>query len=78
MCLLKYDHPCCRCAVPEPGPPAPGLPTPARSTPPAADSCPPGALPAAQDQQLLAAQPFPQFQHGEIQILHFPYAYITH
>ncbi len=66
MCLLKYDHSCCRCPLPEPGPPTPGLPASARSTPPAADSCAAGAFPAAQSQQLLTAQPLPQFQHGMI------------
>lgn len=54
----------CRCPFPEPSPPPPGLPRPARTTPPAADSCPAGALPAAQGQQHASSQPLPQFQHG--------------
>lgn len=53
--------PACRYPLPEPGPPAPGLPGSAGSALPATDSRPAGALPAAQDQRLLAAQPLPQF-----------------
>lgn len=60
------DDLCHRCPLPEPGPPPAGLPASARSTPAAAGSRPAGALHAAQGQQLLAAQPLPQFQHGTI------------
>lgn len=55
-----------RCCLPEPSPPAHGLPSSPRPTAPAAHSCPAGTLPAAQGRQLLASQPLPQLQHGNL------------
>lgn len=63
-CFLDCDS-CCRCPLPEPGPPSSGLLAFAGSTSSATGSRPAGAFPAAQGQQLLAAQPLPEFQHGK-------------